>query len=195
MTSFNLFADQYLMAIYRITGHTFVDFLLGTFLLGMVCVVVGEFCISVVFLINRKYIDRHTGEVVRFQNLSVDALVSGNKTAYEASNKLANDAFGRVFFLQIAMSASFLWPIFFVLGWMQHRFADVSFDVLFTESTVGAGAVFVALYAAAFIIFKRIKYKLPYFRRLKPILDAYQGQSQKMKSFADLIPARRSLRS
>ncbi len=175
MTSFPSLADEYIVSLFRMTGFTFPDFLLGTFLLALACVVVGEISISVVFRINRAVIEHYTEQVLRFQNLSMDALERGNKAAYKATNELANEAFGRAFFMQIAMSAAFLWPLFFALGWMQSRFQGVTFEIMFTDRTVGVGCVFIALYIMAYIMFGKIKYKLPYFRSVKTILNEYNA--------------------
>jgi hypothetical protein len=191
MHEFFLAIDPYLIWFYRISGHALVDFFIGTFVLAFVARVVGEFTISILFLINRKHIDRITGEVVRYQNLSVDALAVGDKESYSAANKLANDAFGKSFFMQIALSAGALWPIFVALSWMQHRFSEVEFPLLFTDSSVGFLGVFIVMYASAYLIFKRIKYKLPYFRRIKDILDLYDTRSREMKSLEDIIPTRK----
>jgi hypothetical protein len=182
------YLDPYLIMLFHITGYSFVDFLIGNFILAFVAVVVGEFTISLVFLINRRHIEKQTGEIVKYQNLSIDALAVGDKEAYQAANKMANDAFGKSFFSQIAMSAAFVWPIFFVMTWLQYRFAEVDFSILFTDYTVGCFAVFVPLYAAAYLIFKRIKPMIPYFRRIKAILDSYGLRTRKMKTLADLAP-------
>ena len=56
----------------------------------------------------------------------MEALKAGNRPAYEAANKLANEAFGKSFFMQLTLSATFFWPVFFALGWMQYRFLDWS---------------------------------------------------------------------
>jgi hypothetical protein len=182
--------DPCLIWCYRITGYALVDFFIGTFLLAVAALIIGEFTISVLFLINRKYIDRITGDVVRYQNLSVDALAFGDKESYSAANQLANDAFGKSFFMQIALSAGSFWPIFFALGWMQSRFSEVNFPLLFTDWSAGYITVFLAMYAAAYLIFKRIKYKLPYFRRIKTVLDLYDTRSRELKSLQDITPTR-----
>jgi len=178
--------DPYLIWLYRITGHAFADFMLGTFLLAFIALVIGELTISVVFLIIKKRIDKVTDEVIRYQNLSMDAVQAGEKDAYNAANKLANDAFGKSFFMQIALSAAFLWPIPFALTWMQYRFGEVEFPILFSEHSLGFPAVFIALYAAAYLMFRRVKYKIPYFKRIKAILDSYDLRSRKIKTLADL---------
>jgi hypothetical protein len=190
MAPFYQYLDPHLIWLYRVTGYTFADFLLGTFVLALVSVIIGEFSISLIFLINRKNIDKQTDEIVRYQNLSIDALAARDKEAYHASNKMANDAFGKSFFMQIAMSAAFLWPIFFALSWMQSRFDEVEFRILFTDYSVGFICVFAALYAAAYLIFKRIKHKIPYFRRINNILESYRKRSLGMKTLADIVAAK-----
>jgi hypothetical protein len=188
MNSFFLAVDPYLICFYRLTGYSFPDFLLGTFVLAFLTLLVGEFCISLVFLISRKKIAEVSEEVVRYQNLSVDAIAVGDNTAYHATNKLANDAFGRTFFMQIAFSAAFVWPIFIALTWMGYRFADVEFRLLFTDYTVGYACVFIPLFIGTYLIFKRLRGRLPYFRRIQKILDSYEENAARMKSFADVLP-------
>ncbi len=185
--------DPFFIWWYRITGYAFPDFLIGTFVLASIAVIIGEFTISLAYLANRKRIEKETGEAVQFQNLSIDALKAGDKTTYKASNKLANDAFGKTFFMQIALSSAFLWPIPFALAWMDYRFADVDFRLLFTDHMVGYAYVFVPLYAAAYMAFKRIKYRIPYFKRIKELLDANERGAKAMKSFAELIPVGREV--
>jgi len=167
-----LFLDPYLIWFYRITGWSFIDFFIGTFVLCIIATVIGEFTISVVFLINKKYISLVTEEVARYQDLSGKAASSGNHAVYVACNDMANEAFGKSFFMQIAMSGASLWPVFFAVDWMRYRFDDIEFQLLFTDNTVGFLCVFIALYAAARLIFGKVKYRIPYFKRIKETLDS-----------------------
>ncbi len=185
--------DPFLIWFYRITGYAFPDFLIGTFVLAAIAVILGEFTISLAYLANRKRIEKETNEAIQYQNLSVDALKAGDKATYKASNTLANDAFGKTFFMQIALSSAFLWPIPFALAWMDFRFADVDFRLLFTEHFVGYACVFVPMYAAAYMTFKRIKYRIPYFKKIKALLDAQETGGVRLKSFADLLPVRKAV--
>ncbi len=164
--------DPYVIWFYRLTGHAFPDFLIGTFVLASMTLVLGEFCISVVFLVCRKHIDSTTAEMLHYQRLSESARLAGDQDAYEASNNLANDAFGRTFFMQIGFSAAFLWPVFFALTWMGSRFAHLEFPILFTGFSVTYVCVFIALYIGAYLGFKRVKSRLPYFRTIKQMLDS-----------------------
>ncbi len=86
------------LALLPCHGLHLCGFLLGTFVLALMSVIIGEFSISLIFRINRTFIDKQTDEIVRYQNLSIDALAAGDKEAYHASNKMANEAFGKSFF-------------------------------------------------------------------------------------------------
>jgi hypothetical protein len=182
--------DSYVIRLYQLTGYALVDFFLGSFILAFTAIIIGEVTSSVAFGAVKKYIETSTDEMVRFQNLSIDALAAGEGATYTACNKLANDAFGKTFFMQVSLSAALLWPVPFVLAWMQSRFSDVEFRLIFTEYSVGYICVFIALYAAAYLIFKRIKRRLPYFREMTVTMAEYRKRSREMKSLADLLPPR-----
>ena len=191
MHPFLLFLDPYLIRLYRITGYAWVDFFLGTLALAFVVLIIGEFTISLAFLASRKRIERVTDEAVKYQNLSMEALAAGDKEAYRAANRLANDAYGRSFFMQLALSAAFLWPICFALVWMGYRFSGLEFPLPFTGLSMGYMGVFILLYVAAYQAFKRVKYKLPYFRRIKVLLDGYRRGGRPVKSLMDFLPQSR----
>jgi len=183
-----LFLDPYLIWFYRITGYARLDFLLGTFTLALMAVIIGEFNIALAYLAARRRIARVTDEAVKYQNLSLQALTAGDKGAYRAANRLANDAFGHSFFMQIALSAAFLWPAGFFLAWMSHRFADLEFPLPFIPYSLGHIGVFLILFIAAYFVFKPVKNRIPYFRRIKGMLDASSLTGRKLTSFGDLLP-------
>ena len=118
----------------------------------------------------------------------MEALKAGDRPAYEAANQLANEDFGKSFFMQVALSATFLWPIFFALGWMQHRFLDVEFPLPFISFSLGYIAVFLLLYAATYFVFKAVKRRMPYFRRIKELMDASGRSARNLQSFGDPLP-------
>lgn len=180
------FVDPCLIWFYRITGQALADFLIGTATLALFAIIVGEFTLSLAFLALKKRIDHYTAKASKYQHLSLEALAEGEKLAYKAANRLANDAFGKAFFIQIAMSAGFLWPFFFVLAWMNYRFAGLEFALPFTDRSLGYIGVFILLYIPIYLLFRKVKYYLPYFRRIKSILDSYDRDNGKLKSFADL---------
>jgi hypothetical protein len=187
MNSTFLIVDPYLIRLYRLTGYAPLDFVIGTFALALMAVIIGECTISFAYLLARKRIERVTDESIQYQNLSIEALRAGDKEAYRAANKLANDAFGHSFFMQIALSAAFLWPICFALAWMSYRFADLEFPIPYLHFSLGYIAVFLFLFVAAYFVFKPVKYRIPYFRRIKAMLDDSSRAAKEMKSFADLL--------
>lgn len=182
-----LFLDPYLIWFYRITGHARLDFLLGTFTLALMAVIIGELNIALAYLAARRRIERVTDEAVKYQNLSLAALTAGDKVAYRAANRLANDAFGHSFFMQIALSAAFLWPAGFFLAWMSYRFWDLEFPLPFIPYALGYIGVFLILFVAAYFAFKPVKYRIPYFRRIKAILNASSLNARKLNSFGGLL--------
>ena len=146
-----------------------MDFIIGTFVLASISLLIGEATVSLAFRFTRRHIGKKTAEAEEYQNLSMDALKAGNKEAYEAANKLAKDAFGHTFFQQVALSSAFLWPVFFALAWMQYRFLNLEFPIPFTAHSLGYIGVFILLYIPAYVIFKKTKRLVQYFRREKPL--------------------------
>ena len=166
-----LWLDSYLIWFYRLSGSAAVNFLLGTLALAVLSLLVGEFTAFLASFMVRRRFDQVAGEAKRYQDLSMEALKSGDRPAYEAANTVANEAFGKSFFMQVALSATFFWPIFFALGWMQYRFLEITFPLPFIGFSLGYTGVFVILYIAAYVIFKPVKRRMPYFRRLKELRD------------------------
>jgi hypothetical protein len=179
--------DPYFIALFRLTGYAFFDFMFGTFALAGAAVLLGECCRAVAVTFTKSHVENLTDEMVTYQNLSVDAIGARDKNAFKAANKMANESFGRVFFIQVASSAALVWPIFLALAWLQFRFGEVDFPVLFTDYTTGFFPVFAALYAACYVLFKRIKYKVPYFRRIQMVADSFKDRTRRMKKFEDLV--------
>ena len=156
--------DPYLIWLYRITGHPYLGFLLGTFALACLALILGEGSISLIIIAMRKHLDRSAGEAARYQELSVQALKAGDKEAYQAANKLANEAFGKSFFLQFSLAAARLWPLPFALAWMQLRFLEVEFPLLLLPFSLGYIGVFILCYAAAYFLWKTVKGRFRHFR-------------------------------
>lgn len=90
-------------------------------------------------------------------------------------NKEANDAFGKVFFNAVALSAAYLWPVPFALGWMQLRFADVHIPLPFTPLAANYLVVFLLCYMLARLFFAAARPKLPYFSRIQRVLASHRS--------------------
>jgi hypothetical protein len=166
--------DPILITFYRLTGYPLVDYYLGTFLLALLTVLVGEFTISVVFRINKSHLDRLNARFEKMQSLSSEALAAGDQAGYKACNKEGNDAFGQLFFNKFGLSAASLWPIFFALAWMQERFADIDLPLPWTGWEINYFFFFLLCYILARIFFGGIKRKLPYFRGIHQTLLTYE---------------------
>jgi len=169
--------DPVLIAPYRITGHSLVNFFIGSFWVAMIAVVLGELTLSLAIRFNRRYIDALKKEMSHNEALSMQAHAAGDKKSYKALNKQANDAWGRHFFNMAAYSAGMLWPIPFALAWMHTRFADIEFILVWPlnrwlTETVGYPFIFIPLYILGRMIFGRIRRWLPYFAKVQKELDA-----------------------
>jgi len=169
-------ADPYLIRLFNLADDPVAGFILGSFLLAMGCVVVGEVTLSLAIRWNRPQIEALKQEIRRNETLSIQAYEMGDQTSYRALNKAANDAWGRHFFTMAAYSAGVLWPVPFALGWIQIHFSQTLFAVAFPLSlvvgrTVGFAFVFIPVYILARILFKHLHPWLPYFRTVHRMLN------------------------
>lgn len=167
------YLDPYILSLYALTGTEALDGLVGTFLLALAVVVIGEITLSLVFKANRRHLDRLNDNLAKFSELSQEALRRGDQPSYQALNKQANDAYGHVFFNKFGLSAASMWPIFFALDWMQPHFAESGIAVPFYPGGVNYVVVFLVCYVAARIVFGRLKRHLPYFKQQYAMLKAY----------------------
>ena len=186
---FQVYMDYWLMPFYRWPDAPIVGFLVGTFVLASACVILGDLTFNLVVRADRKKITSTTAETVRLNNLSIEALQAGEGESYRACNKLANEAFGRMFFLQVALSTASLWPIPFALAWMQYRFVEVEFPLPFISASMGYIGPFLMIYILARIGFGRIRPKLPFFRGAKNIFMGLQTEAGRMKSWRSVFKA------
>lgn len=155
------FIDTVLIPFYRFPDNPLLGYYLGTLILSFASVIIGEYSISLAFRINKDRISRDNQEMNHFQDLSLEALKSGDKAAFKACNGIANEVYGKSFFMQIALSAASLWPVFIALGWMQYRFAEVEFHFPFSfplaGDTFGYAATFLMCYISMRIIMTKIR--------------------------------------
>lgn len=165
LTSLWLFADAVLIAPFRWLEPTWLGFWFGTALLAGLCVVLGELCMGLIYLGNRRYYGELNNEMIRMHNISVQAIKQGEKGVYKAANSWANEYFGKVFFSQAALFAVSLWPVPFALGWMQTRFQGI--DVVSIDAwkiTLEYPFAFILSYIVLRVLFSRIKKYVPFFR-------------------------------
>ena len=176
LDTLTLQADSILIAFYRITGYSLVDYFIGTMVLAFICVVVGELSVSLAIRFNKSYLDSMSREMKEKERLAFEAYAAGDKDGYKALNKEATDVWGKHFFTMAAYSAGIFWPIPIALGWMQTRFAGVEFDLAFPLSlifgkSVGYIFTFIPLYIICRIFFKYMRPHLPYFKGVQQNLN------------------------
>jgi hypothetical protein len=168
--------DAFIITFYRVTGIPVVDFFFGTFVLALICVILGELTVSLALKFNKRYIDSMAQEMNEKERLSIQAYKAGDRRSYKALNKEATDAWGKHFFTMIAYAAGILWPLPFALSWMEGRFGDVDFPLVYPLSLllgqpVGYTFSFIPLYILARILFKYMRPWLPYFKGVQKFLD------------------------
>ena len=128
----------------------------GTALLCFWAVVIGDITYRVVSLINKRFVKERNEEMMSWHRRAMNALKAGNKEVYTGANKLANDAFGRSFFMQLAMGLSSLWPAFLGAAWLQMRFQDVPVPVPYTDWALRWLPVYVVMYIVIRISYARL---------------------------------------
>jgi hypothetical protein len=191
LATLQLWFDSAFIYFFRLPDIPILGYYLGCAVLSLACVVVGQITIAIAFFWNKRFIDADNREMVRMHNLSVRALLAKDKKAYKSCNKVANDAFGKVFFSQIALSVSSLWPVAFAAGWLQTRFQDVTFALPVSLPVIGNQVgfmfTFLPIYILVYILFGWIKGRLPLFRTIVKRLEQYDTEStEKMLSFSEL---------
>lgn len=153
-----LYLDTYFIQFYRMTDIPLADYFIGTFILALLSVVVGEATVLILKRVNGSHMEGLDRTLSEKHELSMQASRHENKPLYRQLNCEANEAFGKVFFNLFTFSAASLWSVFFALAWMQSRFNNVELAMPFQMPVVGdsAGYVFVFL---LFYILSRILIK------------------------------------
>jgi hypothetical protein len=188
--------DGFLISFYRLTEVPIFGFYLGTAVLSLICVVVGQMTYCWAYRNNHRFFNRDNREMVRMHNLSIRALGAKDKKAYKSCNKQANDAFGKYFFAQVAIGISSLWPIPFALGWMQNRFGAVDIALPFSVPVLGESVgylfVFFPIYVLVYILFGKVKHVIPYFSSFETWRKDSHTEADEMMSFADLAKPKKT---
>jgi len=121
--------DSFLISLYNFTGLAVLDYFTGTLILALIAVLIGDCTTSLVYRVNRDYFTRLSSRITELHELSMKALRLKDSSNYHAVNREANDTFGLFFFGMAGLSASYLWPAFFAVAWMQTRFSGLAFPL------------------------------------------------------------------
>lgn len=182
--------DGFLISFYRMADIPILGYYFGTAVLSLIAVILGQMTYCWAYRRNYRFFNSDNREMVHMHNLSIRALGAKDKQAFKSCNKQANDAFGKYFFAQVAIGIASLWPVPFALGWMQARFAQVAFPLPLTlpgiGSTVGFLFTFFPIYILVYLLFGKIKNKIPYFSAFEKWRKESHTEAEEMMSFADL---------
>lgn len=186
MTAIYHFLDLVLIAPYRVGLPSGVAFWLGTAILSLWCVVLGEASMAIGYLINRSYYLDLNKKMVTMNNLSIEAIRRKQKTAYKAANTWANEYFGRAFFAQAALFAVSLWPLPFALAWMQIRFDGIDIVTIpFMHYGLEYPFAFLSSYIFVRFCFSKSKTFLPGMKKLEMLKEQDASLAGTMLSWND----------
>ena len=183
--------DAFLIHFFRLADNPMLGYLSGIAVLALGCVILGELSMGLAFRWNHVFLARDSRSLVRLQNGSLRALQARDKEGYQALNRAANDAFGKLFFTQVALAAASLWPLPFAMHWLQARFGEVLFTVPVTlpkvGDAVGYAFTFIPMYILVRILFGKVKGRLPFFREIRAIQVRERDTGERMLNFSDVF--------
>lgn len=162
----NAFLDPVFIWAFRLVRDPQAGFFLGCAYVALCAVIVGDVAMSLAYRINRKAFLAHQREMLRHNDMSFQALACKDKEAFKACNTLANDAFGRNFFLGATLFCASIWPVALALGWLDQRFGRVDDLIAPFIGQVRPEFWFIPIYIIVRIAFSRIKHGVPLYRRI-----------------------------
>uniref|UniRef100_UPI004049E619 hypothetical protein n=1 Tax=Desulfobacca sp. TaxID=2067990 RepID=UPI004049E619 len=130
------------------------------------CLLCGKATALLVLRCLHPQLEKYGAKAAKYQDLAMAALKAGDKEAYQNINRLANDAFGHTFFQQVALSAAYLWPVFFALAWLQLRFLDLAVPIPGTPWSLGFIGIFLLIYIGTLAAVQAVR---RIWRRCRPV--------------------------
>ncbi|GAB1409813.1 hypothetical protein MASR1M90_09670 [Desulfovibrionales bacterium] len=134
--------DAWLIAPFRWPASPILGFFLGTCLLALYSIFLGQLSMAGLARIQYKHRVKHDTEVAKRSALSLEALKVQDKEAYLAQNTLAKDAYGHVMSLAVGRMTASLWPAVAALAWMDLRFRGVPLELPFSVPYLGANVYY-----------------------------------------------------
>ena len=151
--------DAFLIAPYRWPANPYLGWWLGTGLLALWSAVLGEVTGMIAVRANRRTIRNAFSEASDRHDQSLSALQAGDRDLYKDINSLANEAYGKAFFLQITVAAAVLWPVPLAIAWLQLRFAGLRMElpvsIPWLGNQISALFLYMVLYILARILLSR----------------------------------------
>lgn len=177
--------DAVCIAPYRLVANSVAGFYLGTLALALACLLLGRISQDLVWLWNRRHYEKEEAEMTHMHNLSVAAIEAGDKAAYKAANRVANEAFGKSFFAGAALFSVSIWPLPFALAWLSSRFEGVDVPVL-PGHDVRYNAVFLGLYLLARLGMWGVWGRLPFFGQVVRRRLETAAKRERLRSWTEL---------
>lgn len=177
------FLDLILISPFRWIPNAMAGMCLGSFIISMYCVFLGEVTGAILFMANKDYYAKLQKNMVDAHNQSVNALRAGDKDSFQAINRLANEHFGKFFFSQGALGASSLWPVPFALAWYSKRFEGI--DIINTpwDIHIGYPFVFISTYILCRIFLGKYVRRLPLLSKVQTKRVEVQEACGRLRSF------------
>ena len=166
-----LLLDPWFIAPFRWLPSAMEGDFLGTVILALQCIILGDLSATAVAYLNRDYLRKIQEKMDRNHNLSELALIQGDKESYKAINRQALDAFGYSFSMGGAIFCVSIWPMPFLLAWMNLRFAEAPLELPFHVPFIGPSvhyfASFLLLYIAVRIVYSLVMTRFSWYSDLK----------------------------
>jgi hypothetical protein len=167
LQSFLLILDPWLIAPYRLVDHAVLGYFLGTTVLTLYVVALGDMSMLAVSAVNRGRLRELKKDMDHHHSISELALRQGDKESYKAVNKQGLEAFGYFFSLGGALFCVSLWPMPFALAWMDLRFANAPLELSFLNISMNYFASFLLLYIPIRVFYGNIVKRIPLYRRIR----------------------------
>jgi hypothetical protein len=153
--------DPVLIFPFRMFGSPMTGWWVGNLCLAAWTVLIGEITMAIVGRINRSVVSANLDKTMYYHEQSMKAKQAGDEKAYKGINKLANEAYGKSFFLLMATGMAALWPAFFAVAWLDMRFRHIEFVLPAWAGGLELNAIapFILIYIGMRIAWGRIKKK------------------------------------
>ncbi len=180
--------DPVLIAPYRWLEPAEAGFWLGTAILSLWILLVGEIFLSLVYLCNRRHYASLSTKMVHMHNLSVEAIASKDKASYKATNKFANDYFGKYFFSQAALFSVSILPLPFAMAWLQSRFEGIAIHTIpYFDKPLGYTFVVLACYIPLRYGLSRVRHHIPLLSKVARMRAEDAKAMEPMRQWSDLF--------
>jgi hypothetical protein len=129
--------------------------------LALACTLVGEASMWLAGKVVGREVQARADKVRRYQEISLKALEEKDKKSFQAADKVAKEAYEKSFVLGLCLGIGSIWPCFFALAWLQHRFGYAhTLPLPLVGWKMGYFGVFVLSYLIVRVAYGLIKSRL-----------------------------------